>query len=213
MSDPAPSRRHSRVVPRALGWSFAALLRLLAATWRLDATACARLSGDGDSPRLLGFWHGKYFALLALLRGIRGNVLIGAGFRGEVIAAICEQLGFTPILLPRGDRARALEEIRAALCGNAICATALDGPLGPARLVKRPLLQMAAEVGAAIVPVSVVSAPNAVLSWRWDRREIPLPLARVRLKVGEPLAIPKSASSEALDQWRSRVGRSLDELE
>ena len=211
--DPVASPRRSRLVPRALGWLLAALLRLLAATWRSDTTTRARLAIEGDTPRLLGFWHGKYFALLALLRGIDGSVLIAPGFRGEVIAAICEQLGFTPILLPRGDREQAIEQVGAALRSHALCATALDGPLGPARRVKRSLLRVAAEIGAEIVPASVVSSPNLVLGWRWDRREIPLPLSRVRLRVGEPVAIPKGTADDALDEWRSRLARRLDELE
>jgi lysophospholipid acyltransferase (LPLAT)-like uncharacterized protein len=195
-----------------LGRILAALLRLLASTWRIDATASARLTG-ADTPRLVGFWHGEYFALLALLRGSTGSVLIGAGFRGEVIAAICRALGYTPILLPHGDRARALEQIRAALRRDVQCATALDGPLGPARRVKPSLLRLIAEVGAEIVPVSVVASPRWVLFWRWDRREIPLPRSRVRLVVGEPIAIPRSASGQELEVWQRRVADRIDELE
>ena len=198
---------------RALGWILATLLRLLAATWRVDSTASRRVAAEGGTAQLVGFWHGKYFALLALLRANEGSVLIGAGFRGEVIAAICESLGYTPILLPHGDRERALQEMRAALRAGPLCATALDGPVGPARQVKPSLLRLMADVGAKIQPVSVVAAPQLVLGWRWDRREIPLPLARVRLVVGEPILIPKGASDRELEEWRSRVTRRVDDLD
>lgn len=211
--DPAPSPLRWGLVPRAFGWILAALLRLLAATWRVDATALLGLTAERTGPRLVGFWHGKYFALLALLRGIQGTVLIRAGFQGEVIAAICETLGYTPVLIARRDRERAVAQIRAALRCNALCATALDGPLGPARRVKASLIRLAAQAGAEIVPVSVVSAPRVVLAWRWDRREFPLPLSRVRLAVGAAIAIPKSASGEQLEEWRWRVGHRIDELE
>jgi lysophospholipid acyltransferase (LPLAT)-like uncharacterized protein len=186
---------------------------LLAATWRTDSTASRRIAAEGGTPRLVGFWHGKYFALLILLRGTRGSILIGSGFRGEVIAAICESLGYTPVLLPRGDRERALQEMRAALRAGPLCATALDGPVGPPRHVKPTLLRLTADVGVQIQPVSVVAAPRLVLGWRWDRREIPLPLARVRLVVGEPISIPTGASSRELEEWGSRVARGVDDLE
>jgi lysophospholipid acyltransferase (LPLAT)-like uncharacterized protein len=130
-----------------------------------------------------------------------------------VIAAICEELGFVPILLPPGDRAAAFAGIRAALSRNALCATPLDGPLGPARRVKQSLIRAAADTGAAIVPVSVVASPKLVLSRRWDRRELPLPFARVCLRVGEPLSIPKAAAGEALEGWRSQVASRVDDLE
>ena len=213
LSEPAASPLRLGLVPRAFGWVCAALLRLLAATWRIDATAALGLTTEPATPRLVGFWHGKYFGLLALVRGIQGTVLIGAGFRGNVIAAMCERLGYTAVQIARRDRERAIARIRAALRSDTLCATALDGPVGPARRVKASLIRLAAETGAEIVPVSVVAAPRLVLGWRWDRREIPLPLARVRLAVGAPIAIPRAASGEQLEEWRWRVGHRIDELE
>jgi hypothetical protein len=206
------SRRFRSAFTQGLGWFLAALLRLLAATWRI-APDSARLPAEGGTPRLVGFWHGKYFALLALLRGNAGSIWIGAGWRGEVIAAICTAMGYQPILLPHRDRERALECMRAALRRSPLCATALDGPVGPARRVKRSLLRLAADVGAEIVPVTVVAAPRVVLGWRWDRREIPLPLARVRLVIGAPIPIPKGASDLEVEDWQEQVGRGIDELE
>jgi lysophospholipid acyltransferase (LPLAT)-like uncharacterized protein len=211
--DPAATPLRSGLVPRALGWVLAALLRLLAASWRIDATMLLGVTAERAIPRLVGFWHGKYFALLVLLRGIPGTVLIRAGFHGEVIAAICRTLGYTPVLIARRDRERAIAQIRAALRAGTLCATALDGPVGPARRVKASLIRLAAETGAEVVPVSVVAAPRWVLGWRWDRREIPLPLARVRLAVGAPIAIPAAACGEQLEEWRWRVGHRIDELE
>jgi lysophospholipid acyltransferase (LPLAT)-like uncharacterized protein len=213
LSDPAASPLEWGLVPRAFGSVCAALLCLLAATWRIDATAAMGLTSDPAAPRLVGFWHGKYFALLALMRGIQGTVLIGGGFRGKVIAATCECLGYTAVQLAHRDRERAVAQIRAALRGNALCATALDGPVGPARRVKATLIRLAAETGVEIVPVSVVATPRLVLGWRWDRREIPVPLARVVLAVGAPIAIPRTASGEQLEEWRRRVGHRIDELE
>jgi len=210
--DRSPTPFRSRLAARVLGRVLAALLRLLAATWRIDATASARVTG-ADTPRLIGFWHGKYFALLVLLRGIEGCVLIGTGFRGEVIAAICETLGYTAILIDRRDRERAIEQIRAALRRDVQCATALDGPVGPARRVKPSLLRLIAEVGAEVLPVSVVASPRLVLGWRWDRREIPLPLSRVRLAIGKPITIPRGAVGQELEVWQRRVADGIDELE
>ena len=79
--------------------------------------------------------------------------------------------------------------------------------------MKPSLLHLIAEVGGEILPVSVVSAPRLVLGWRWDRREIPLPLSRVRLAVGEPVAIPKAVSGQELEAWQRRVGHRVDELD
>jgi len=117
------------------------------------------------------------------------------------------------LLIDRRDRERAITQIRTALRRTAPCATALDAPVGPARRVKASLLCLAAEVAAEILPVSAVASPRLVLDWRWDRREIPLPLSRVRLAVGKPIAIPKGASGQELEVWQGRVADRVDELE
>lgn len=207
------SRPLRSALTHGLGWLLAALLRLLAATWRIDAADSTRLAAERGTPRLVGFWHGKYFALLALLRGNAGTIWIGAGWRGEVIAVICAAMGYRTLLVPRHDRERALDAMRSALRRSVLCATALDGPVGPARRVKRSLLRVAAAVGAEIVPVTVVAAPRVVLRWRWDRREIPLPFARVRLVVGAPIPIPKGASDLELEEWQRWVAGCVNEIE
>jgi len=172
----------------------------------------AGLARSNGTPLLIGFWHGQYFPLLPLLRGIRGQVFIGEGFRGSLIAAIGEAFGYTPILLPHGQRQQAVERMRAALASPLPCATAFDGPLGPARQVKVSLIRLASEVGATILPVSVSTAHRCVLGWRWDRREIPYPFAKVQLLVGSPLAIPRGLPANELADWQQRVKSSLDEL-
>jgi hypothetical protein len=66
-----------------------AAFRLLAATWRIDAGACVGSSSKDGPPRLVGFWHGKYFALLALLAGSRGEGALGqmrAALRGTPVS-------------------------------------------------------------------------------------------------------------------------------
>jgi lysophospholipid acyltransferase (LPLAT)-like uncharacterized protein len=191
----------------------AAALRLLAATWRVDHANTERLEGVPGTRKLVGFWHSEYFPLLPLLRGIRGTVLIGEGLRGSLIAAIVESFGYTPVLLPHGDRERAVARIRAALTSSVPCATAFDGPIGPARQVKPSLIRLAAEVGAVIVPVSMSASPCWVLRWRWDRREIPLPFARVRVCVGPPISLPADAATKTLTIWQQRVTTALDSLD
>jgi len=209
---PITSRHRRQGIPEWLGRLLAGVLRLLAATWSVTPREGVGLRNETGNPLLVGFWHGKYFPLLPLLGGAGGAVLIGEGVRGRMIGAICRSFGSTPVFLPHGDRARAIARIRDALRDFPLCATPLDGPRGPARRPKPALIQVASEVGASILPVSVQVTPNWVWRWRWDQREIPLPFASVVLVTGTPIACPLDASGATLEAWGHQVASALDEL-
>jgi hypothetical protein len=181
----------------------------------VEGTEAVRLEMDKwtGTPFLVGFWHGKYVPLFVLLRGTRVNVFVGEGLRGTLIEAICRCFGFSPVLLPHGDRDRATERMRTALAGSLPCATAFDGPRGPARTVKPSLIALASAVGATILPVSMSARPCCVLRWRWDLREIPWPFARVQVRVGGPNQIPVGLSENAQAEWSQRVKSALEELD
>lgn len=209
--------RHSRGGghPEFLAPLFVWLLRLFAATWRIEGveTAHSEMAKWEGTPLLVGFWHGKYLPLFVLLRGAKTQVFVGEGKRGRVIERICKRFGYSPILLPHGDRDRSFERMQAALARPLPCAVCLDGPLGPARRVKKSLLRLASAQGAAILPLSVSAKPSLVLRWRWDRRELPLPFARVRIRVGNPIQVPKALSKPHRLEWCQTVKVAVDELD
>jgi lysophospholipid acyltransferase (LPLAT)-like uncharacterized protein len=206
-------RRKSR--NELVGRVLAKGLSLLAFSWRVKGIQAARveIKTRSDGPLLLAFWHGKYFGLLALLRGIGGRVFVADGPRGEIIGEICRTFGSFPVVLPRHQRDASLNRMRAALADPLPCATAFDGPLGPPHRVKESLLELATAVGATILPLSVEARPRLVLRWRWDRREIPWPFARVELRVGKAIKVPRGLSREDQLRWCERVKQSLDALE
>ena len=197
-----------------IGSLFAWAVSLFAASWRVEGVDHLRLELDRcrGTPLLLGFWHGKYLPLLPLLRGIPASIFIGESLRGSLIESICRAFGFSPVLLPHGDRPRALACMRAALMGPLLCATPFDGPLGPSRRVKPALLELATECGATILPVSMSGTPCAVLRWRWDQREIPWPFARVVIHVGAPIQVPVGLGRAQQGEWCERARAALDAL-
>ncbi len=228
LSHRAQTVRHSWPAPKAtippsqapirarlIGRLLAGGLYLLAATWRVEGTDAVRAEMEKwtGTPLLVGFWHGKYFPFYALLRGTRANVFIGEGLRGTLIEAICRVFGFFPVLLPHGDRDRAIERMRTVLAGPLPCATAFDGPVGPPRRVKPSLIQLASDVRATILPLSMSASPRSVLRWRWDLREIPWPFARVKVRVGSPIQVPVGISQDAQAEWSERVKSALDDLD
>lgn len=198
-----------------LGRILGSALRLLAATWRVEGAAEAKraLRRPGSTPRLIGFWHGKYLPLFPLCRDTEVTIFVGEGFRGRLIAAIARTSGMSPVLLPHGDRERARARMRRALAGSTPCATALDGPIGPPHRVKPALVELASVLGAEIQPIALGARPRLIQFWRWDARELPLPFARVRIVLGDPIRVPGSLRPDQRAVWCERVSQATDALD
>lgn len=182
---------------RLLGWMCAALLKLVALSWRSDRSALRKIDrtlADGTCV-VAAFWHGSYLPLFALAAGRPVTVFTSRSFRGKIIASICRAYGYRPNLLPPGQRG--YHTMRHVLTAQAqqkadpwIVAIAIDGPLGPARKVKSGALYLAARTGAVIMPIAVSSRPSLSINSRWDSFEIPLPWAKIDLAVGGPISLP-----------------------
>ena len=197
------SRKLRWIVP--LG---AALLRLLAMTWRVrtvngEPLAEARRSGQQV---LFALWHGELLPLLWHQRGRGVAVMISEHRDGEIIAQIAHSLGYRTVRgsSSRGASRALLGLTRAIDAGNDGAITP-DGPRGPARVFAPGAAVAAQRTGALIVPIRA----NASRAWRlksWDRFLIPKPFARVTVTMGPLTPViadsPRAAAeqSEALQQ-------------
>jgi lysophospholipid acyltransferase (LPLAT)-like uncharacterized protein len=187
------------------------LLRMLAATWRVERhgdVEWARVTASGKGS-VLALWHGQLFPLAWVVRDMGLLVLVSEHRDGEIITRILENLGYTMI---RGSStrggARALAEmIRALKSGRSIAITP-DGPKGPARVFSPGAAVAAQRAEVPVFPLycSVSSA------WRfnsWDRFMIPKPFARVVVHLGEPTLVRGSTPAEAGED-APRLGALID---
>jgi hypothetical protein len=177
---------------RILGWISAWLLRIQCTTWRKETEG---LDGFDDKLTrgervLLTFWHGKYIPLFTLLRGRRAFVFTTRSFRGNIIAEICRHFGYHCVQIPDKGTKSSLNLMRQTLATHRAGCLAVDGPLGPYHVVKRRPVQIASELGYALVPASVGSHRKRVLQHRWDRMEVPGLFTRVCLVIGQTIEVP-----------------------
>jgi len=210
-ADPLPLPR-PRLAARLTGRFFAFLLRLLGATWRRRAEGLDALDGmlaRGEKVMAV-FWHGGYLPLFYLLAGRPARILSSRSFRGEVLAEICRRFGYDGGSIPDPGSGTSLDVVRRALDGCRLAALAVDGPLGPAHVVKPGAVRLAADLGFAVLPVAAAADRSRVLARRWDRMEIPLPFARRVLVCGEPVHVPVGLAEDEVTAW---CGRLREELE
>jgi lysophospholipid acyltransferase (LPLAT)-like uncharacterized protein len=199
---------------RTLRWTTragAALLRLLASTWRVRTVDGgpldeARRSGQ---PVLFALWHGELLPLLWHQRGRGVAVMISEHRDGEVVARIAHSLGYRTV---RGSSSRgasrALLGLTRAMESGIDGAITPDGPRGPAHVFAPGVAVAAQRTGVPIVPIRA----SASRAWRlrsWDRFLIPKPFARVTVTIG-PLTRVIADSPRAAAEQSNELQRILD---
>ncbi len=126
------------------------------------------------------------------------RVLVSRSRDGDIGAFACEQMGYEAV---RGSSSRggaaALIALARELSGRGgWAAIVVDGPRGPRRQSKPGAVWLAQKTGIPITAVTAEAFP-AVRTKSWDHGVIPLPFARVKLRLMPPF-FPESP--EALDR-------------
>jgi len=154
------------------------------------------------------FWHESL--LLPACHFARPDiyVLISRHADGQLIADICQRLGFS---LARGSTSRGgVEAVRQMLRAGKGAHLALtpDGPLGPRRQVQPGVIYLAARTGLAIVPVAITCRR----AWRlrsWDRFIVPRPWTRGIYVAASPVSVPSDVDRDQIEHYRQIVQDSM----
>jgi lysophospholipid acyltransferase (LPLAT)-like uncharacterized protein len=158
-------------------------------------------------------WHEDFLFVLDYFRRRGLVVMVSRSRDGELVARALHRLGYSTV---RGSSSaggrEALAELKARLLEGRGSAIVADGPRGPARRAKMGCVVAARDTGVPLL-TAVSAASPCVRLRNWDRTEIPLPGARIVLAFGEPIFVPRGASSEECERVRDLVDRRMAELE
>ena len=169
-------------------------IRAYAWTFRLEveneAPWMAHLQNGGRV--ILCTWHQQFFAAIRHFQNYRVHrpgLMISRSKDGEIIASVAKRTGWEPV---RGSSSRggieAMRELIEILRRTRLVGHIVDGPRGPAGIVKNGLIRTAHAADAVIVPF-YVSADRAWYFKSWDRFMLPKPFSRVRLYFGEMIRL------------------------
>jgi lysophospholipid acyltransferase (LPLAT)-like uncharacterized protein len=179
-----------------------AIIRLLAVTWRVrEVNGAAHRTAMANGQQVIYvLWHGELLALLWHHRAQPIAVMISEHRDGEIIARICERLGYATV---RGSTSRggsrALIGLVRALAAGLNGAVTPDGPRGPAHVFAPGAAIVAQRSGVPLLPIRVAASR----AWRlrsWDRFLIPKPFARVDISYGELTPVRAETPREAAEQ-------------
>lgn len=164
-----------------------------------------------------GSWHRHAVFLFYFFRklGPRG-IMISRSRDGELTARVAEYLGYTPV---RGSSSRGgLEALSAMIeymkdrSEKRLCGTAVDGPRGPAREMKKGMAAVAKESGSWFIPMACSGTRVITFSKAWDKTIIPKPFSRVVIDFGEPVSIPAEATEEEFNRTCEDIEEELNRL-
>lgn len=170
-------------------------------------------------PVIFCFWHNRnfYFARFfekrLIRRGGKMAVLISTSRDGEIGARLAEKAG---VVTARGSPSRmgaqGLRRLYRLMTRDGYSiGLQPDGSRGPAYVSKLGTITLAKLTGCPIVPLSY----SASRCWRtksWDRLIIPQPFARIAVKIGTPIDVPRNVSDEQAEQLRANLDAKLNAL-
>lgn len=184
--------------------------RIYCATFRLrienEKTWLDHLERGGSV--LLCTWHQQFFAAIRHFQAYRKyspGLMISQSTDGAIVAGVAQRTGWRTVRgsSSRGGRA-ALKRMIQHLKASKLAGHLVDGPRGPAGVVKSGVIRMAHVSGAAIVPF-YVSADWCWIFNSWDRFLLPKPFSRVTLRFENPIHFDRDVDSEGFETQRKHL--------
>jgi len=171
---------------------------------------------ENAEPCVYAMWHAHQCCVHGLPNRGNCNVLVSRSRDGQIIAGVVERWGFKVIHGSKGKKGSveaSLQMIHALQHGEN-CAIMVDGPKGPAKVVKDGAIRVAKKAGVPIVPVYWYSPNFTFLKFpSWDNFRLPCLWTKLINIYGEPIYVDPNGDKEHDEQIRLRVQHSLEELE
>jgi len=207
--------------PAVVSWAIATVVKMWFGTVRVEILNHDRFEKFARDPAtgsiVAGAWHRNAIFLVHFFRilGPRA-VMVSRSRDGDIAARVLERFGYRTM---RGSSsrggARALQEMIAWMKDGhekRLCGTPVDGPRGPARIMKKGMLAVAKEAGVLFVPIACSGSRVITLRKAWDRTMLPLPFSKMVVDVGEPVKVPPDADGDAMETLRRRVEETLNQM-
>mgnify|MGYP001824347559 CR=1 FL=1 len=186
------------------------LTRIYCATFRLrienEKTWLDYLERGGAV--LLCAWHQQFFSAIRHFQAYRKyspGIMISQSKDGALVAGVAQRTGWRPV---RGSSSRggkaALKRMIKHLKASRLAGHIVDGPRGPAGVVKSGVIRMAHVSRAAVVPF-YVSADRCWIFNSWDRFLLPKPFSTVTLRFEDPIHFSRDVDSDGFDKQRQHL--------
>jgi lysophospholipid acyltransferase (LPLAT)-like uncharacterized protein len=163
---------------------------------------------EGGGRVLLCGWHQQFFSSLSYFKKYEKyhpTFMASKSLDGAIATGVGLQMGWHPV---RGSSSRdggfALKEMTDRLKKHGLAVLLLDGPRGPAGIVKPGVIKLAHTADAVIVP-AYAQAEKAWYFNSWDKFMIPKPFSRVSIVFCDMIKLPPDQTDADLENQRLRL--------
>jgi lysophospholipid acyltransferase (LPLAT)-like uncharacterized protein len=124
---------------------------------------------------------------------------------GSIIAGVAERTGWRTV---RGSSSQggttALRDVITNLKQSKLAAHVVDGPRGPAGIVKAGVIRLAHRTNSVVVPF-YVAADRGWYFNSWDKFLLPKPFSKVHLRFGRMLTFDPTEDPVAFEKQRQQL--------
>lgn len=176
-------------------------------------TRIIEVNNPDKMPCIYAMWHAHQFCIHGIRSREKLHVLISRSRDGEIIADVVERWGFQTVRGSKGKKGavEATMQMISILKSGENCAMMVDGPKGPARVVKDGVIKIAKMAGVPIVPVYWYSSNFTFAKFpSWDEMRSPIFATNLINLYGEPVYVPQDCDEE---EARLKLQAGLEELE
>ncbi len=170
------------------------LIRCLAATWRFTPPT------DTLPERcVVAFWHRDMLAMWKYFSGTQSTGVTSLSRDGDILARLLHSWSYSVI---RGSSSKGGKEVLQSMVEAATRSKVLvtpDGPRGPAGQCKAGAVICAQRAQVPLVFLELECSRFYTLQRSWDRFRIPLPFARIRLRVRSMHSVEATWDSQTID--------------
>ncbi|MEW6077122.1 MAG: lysophospholipid acyltransferase family protein [Thermodesulfobacteriota bacterium] len=163
-----------------------------------------------------GAWHRNAIFFFYHFRKLNNAcTLVSRSKDGDFTARVAELFGYDVI---RGSSSKGGHEALMEMVDYMnrepakICGTPMDGPRGPARVMKKGMLVLAMETDSWFIPMACSGTRVITFHKAWDKTIIPKPFSTIYMTFGTPIKIPKGTSKEALEKIREEKETELNRI-
>jgi len=153
-------------------------------------------------------WHQQLFVGVRLFnkyRKYQPSIMSSKSLDGQIAAGVAQRTGFYTVWGSSSNSASAaLKGMIYRLRDYRLAVHFIDGPRGPAGVVKAGAIAIAHGAGAVIVP-GVVIVDRAWYLHSWDRFMIPKPFASITVKYFPKIELPPEMDKAEYENQRKKL--------
>ena len=165
-------------------------------------------------PALFAMWHCNQMAIYGIEHWKENfNIMVSRSRDGEMIARVIEMMKFKTIRGSKGKQGavEATMQMISKLKEGENCAMMVDGPHGPARVVKDGIIKIAKMAGVPIVPMCWYSSnPSWIKFPSWDGLRMPITNTNLVNLYGDPIYV---GENDDIEEVRQKLQSSLEDLD